>query len=426
MEKKKKNVLWVGDAGCPSGFAKATHNILNTVHGEDYDVTVLGLNYRGDPHEYPYEMFTAAAGGDGFGLGRLIWMCDRIRALKGSLDLIVIQNDGWNIPHYMSLLRLKNAHGEYVYPHAFVPVVAVVAVDGKNFYSEWLDGVQHAVFWTQFALDEAREGGYKGPASVIPLGVDTNTFKPMDKAQTRWKRLPDVLHNAFIVGNVNRNQPRKRWDLLIRYFATWINEKAVRDAYLYLHTAPTGDMGFDAQKIAAYYGVVDRLALVTPEVFYGQSEEEMAETYNCFDLNATTTQGEGFGLTVLESMACGVPQVLPDWSALGDWAKAGAWMVPCTSTCIGPPYVNVIGGVADEKRFIAALDRMYRDPAGRQNNSLAALETANQNQFQWTAIGKAYLDVLALVLEKKSEKAPQVAKKQPTGFKKVFEPQGVA
>ncbi len=425
-----KNILFIGDAGCPSGFAKATHNILEHVHGdrpgdgEEYNVTVMGINYRGDPHDYPYKMFTAAPGGDAFGIGRLIWMCDWVRHEYGSLDLIILQNDGWNIPMYLQQLRIKKSNGEYGWPeHAAVPVMAIVAVDGKNFNSAWLDGVQHAIFWTQFALSEARAGGYKGPASVIPLGVDMGIYHPMDKSEIRRKRLPEQLHDAFIVGNVNRNQPRKRWDLLVKYFAKWINEKGVRDAYLYLHTAPTGDTGVDVVGLAHYYGIVDRLALVTPEVFYGVSDHDMAETYNCFDINASTTQGEGFGLTTLESMACGVPQILPDWSALGDWAKSGAWMVPCLTTHVGPPYVNVIGGVADETRFIGALDRMYRDKAGRANNAQAALETAQQPQFQWSSIGQAYLEVLSGLFETARAAEQQAKASLPsTGFRQAYTP----
>jgi hypothetical protein len=93
----KKRLLWVGDAGVPSGFARATHAILDTLR-HHYDVTVLGMNYLGDPEVrrlYPYDIYPAAPGGDGLGVGRLVWVCDRVHP-----DVIVIQNDGWFIPYY--------------------------------------------------------------------------------------------------------------------------------------------------------------------------------------------------------------------------------------------------------------------------------------------------------------------------------------
>lgn len=399
----RKNLLWIGDAGCPSGFALSTHKILDALR-HDYNVTVLGLNYRGDPHEYRktaenpdgYDIYAAAPGGDAFGVGRLIWMCDLVNP-----DVIVIQQDPWNFPSYFTML--KNATQNYKGEYAKVPVIGIVAVDGKNCGGRWLNDLAHAVFWTQFGADEAVAGGYTGASSVIPLGVDLEVYRPIDRYEARGRRLPKELDDAFIVGNVNRNQPRKRWDLTVRYFAEWAKSRKVPDAYLYLHTAPTGDAGVDVRQLMRHYGVMDRLLLMEPPTFYGLGESEMRDTYNCFDVQISTTQGEGFGLTTLEGMACGVPQIVPEWAALGEWCKDAAWMVPCTSTAIGPPYVNVIGGVADEARFIAALDALYRNKGTRMNNSKAALERASKSQFRWEAIGAEFAKVLDDVLNPKTK-----------------------
>lgn len=372
-----KRLLWVGDAGCPSGFALATHKILETLH-RYYDVTVLGINYLGDPHSYPYPIYAAAPGGDFFGIGRLVWLCDIVKP-----DVIVVQQDGWNVPHYVNHLMQFPEYRD-------VPVIAIVAIDGKNFRGEWLTGVSLAVFWTQFALDEAREGGYDGPAVVIPLGVDLEMFHQSDKREARNRILPVPLDDAFIVGNVNRNQPRKRWDLTLRYFAGWVKTKKVADAYLYLHAAPTGDTSINVKKLAQYYGVLDRVIFREPNALYGVSEAEMRDTYNCFDLAISTTQGEGMGLTAMEAMACGVPCILPDWAALGEWAKGASWLVPCTSTAIGPPYVNVIGGVPDEASFISALHALYTNPSYCEQNRAAGLERVTQERFRWPNIAQRY------------------------------------
>jgi D-inositol-3-phosphate glycosyltransferase len=382
----KPKLLWVGDAGCPSGFARATHEVLDVMRHE-FDVTVLGMNYRGDPHSYPYPIYAAAPGGDAFGIGRLIWMCDVVKP-----DAIVIQQDGWNLPFYTDqLARFKE--------YATIPVIAFVAVDGKNFRKEWLRGVSLAIFWTEFALNEARESGYEGSGMVIPLGVDTDVFYPEDRKEARQRlRLPPEVYNAFIVGNVNRNQPRKRWDLTVKYFAEWIKSKEIRDAYLFLHTAPTGDTGVDVKQLTVYYGIADRIMLVQPPTWYGAPDEHMRNTYNAFDVQVTTTQGEGFGLTTFEGMACGVPQIVPDWSALGDLCKDAAWMVPCTSTAIGPPYVNVIGGVPDQAKFTQALDSLYRNAHYRERNSKAAIERANEHRFRWAHIGQAFTDAVTTQL----------------------------
>lgn len=382
-----KRLLWIGDAAVPSGFARATHEVLDVLR-HAFDVTVLAINYRGDPHEYPYPIYTAMPGGDFMGVGRLIWMCDLIKP-----DVIVLQNDPWNIPLYTQQLK---KFPEY----ARIPVIGFVAVDGKNCMGAALNDLALGIFWTQFGLDEARAGGFTKPGMVIPLGVDLKNYYPVNKQEARARiKLP--LPDAFIVGNVNRNQPRKRWDLCVRYFAEWIHSCKVDDAFLFLHTAPTGDTGIDVRGLAKYYGVLHRLALVEPPTFYGISEDAMRDTYNSFDVQISTTQGEGFGLTTFEGMACGVPQIVPDWAALGDLCKGAARLIPCTSTAIGPPYLNVIGGVADEEEFIQALDSMYQSKTLRESFSADGLVRASEERFRWANIGRAFTDAVADVLKLK-------------------------
>ncbi len=403
-----KSLLWVGDAGCPSGYGLATHKILETLH-KHFKVTVLGINYNGDPHEYPYKMYCASPGGDAFGVGRLVWACDIAKP-----DVIVLQNDPWNIPRYIQALKQRTA--DYNCEYADVPVVGHLAVDGKNVTGSWIKDLTTAVFWTEFAAREARAGGFEKPSAVIPLGVDLKDYYPVERIEARMRRLPPSLDDAFIVGNVNRNQPRKRWDLTVRYFAMFIKglkggetDEVIRatptvreDAFLYLHTAPTGDVGPYVRALAKYYGgkeLADRLILQEPPAFYGASIDEMRDTYNCFDVQISTTQGEGFGLTTFEGMACGVPQIVPDWSALGELTKGAARLVPCTSTAIGPPFVaNVIGGVADEREFIAALEMMYQGKSARTPWLEAGLNKVRESRFDWSVIGERWVNVLELVL----------------------------
>ncbi len=394
MSEVKKKLLWVGDACCPSGFAVATHEILAAL-SKTYDVTVLGMNYTGDPYIWPYPVYAAAIGGDAFGVGRLIWMCDIVKP-----DVIVIQNDGWNFPYYLAKLRRRKPDGTFEFPeYASIPVVACVAVDGKNFDGDWLKGVALAIFWTEFALKEARDGGYGGPAKVIPLGVNLGTYVPMDRTEVRAQHdISAIGKNQFIVGNVNRNQPRKRWDLTVKYFAKWITDKNVNDAWLYMHSAPTGETNIDVMTLARYYNVLDRTVLVAPPAFYGVAEEDMVKTYNVFDVLVSTTQGEGMGLPAMEAMACGIPCLLPDWSAYSEWAKDAAVLVPCTSTAIGAPWKNVIGGVVDEEIFINELDRLYRDNTWRMTVAANGTRRVHEDRFRWTNIGQRYLESIDAVL----------------------------
>jgi glycosyltransferase involved in cell wall biosynthesis len=373
MTDTRKKVLWIGDAVVASGFAKVTHYILDAFEKNDWDIYVLGLNHLGDPHQYSYPIYPAFIGGDSFGLKRTKELTTKIKP-----DVIIIQNDPWNIPGYTKQLK-------------GVPIIATMPVDGKNCKGSDLNGIKHAIFWTQFGADEAQAGGYNGSYDIIPLGVDLHIYRPGDRTMARkLAGLPHRLEDAYIVGNINRNQPRKRLDLTIAYFAEWIKSFDIRNAYLFLHVAPTGDKGYDVQQLAGYYGIGNRIILAEPEIGFGVKEAQLVNTYQCFDVQITTTQGEGWGLTTMEGMASGIPQIVPAWAALGEWCKDAATLVDCSTIAMTPNNINVVGGVVDKDQMITALNILYYDEEERENLKTKGLNLVQQDKYRWENIGKQF------------------------------------
>jgi len=397
----KKRMLFIGDCAVNTGFAKSAHAYLTALE-PDYDITVLALGYVGDSHEVqrqPWKLYSAGAGGDMLGLGRVKDMLERSKP-----HVVVVQNDPWNFPHYLQ--RIGSA----------APVVGIVAVDGKNCAGTKMNsagpravapglsggaqggrwpGLQGAIFWTKFAEAEARAGGYTGHTDVVPLGVDLDVFRPVDRAAQRaqWGLDKVLAQNnlppdTFIVGYVGRNQHRKRLDLLVEYFAEWTKTYNRKDAALWIQRAPTGEQAFDIEQLAKYHGIASQLLL--PGVANdnsGLSEQLLANVYSVFDIMATTTMGEGWGLPQMEGMACGIPQVVPMWSALEEWTAGAAVQVPCTTYAATPNGPNTIGGIADRREFCAALERLYYDEDLRRQKRDAGLQLVARPEFRWEQVG---------------------------------------
>lgn len=377
----KRTCLWVSDAGVSTGFAKCAHEALRVV-SETYDVTVLGLNYAGDPHPYPYPIYPCSIAGDPFGLKRIPELCAALRP-----DVVVIQNDPWNFPAYLEACGDAN-------------VVGIVAVDGLNCRGRGLNGLRHAIFWTEFGLREARAGGYVGEGTVVPLGVDLDVFKPMDRAEAREKvGLPPELRDAFIVGNINRNQPRKRLDLTVSYFCNWISAYDIKDAYLFLHAAPTGDQAFDIYQLMRYFGFSNRLIAPAVEIGHGVTERLMMRTYGALDVLLNTSQCEGWHLPTSEAMACNRATVNPEWAALGPieaggWAGDATWPLKCSEIAVTPNMINSIGAVPDRRAVLEALNTLYHDRAQLDTLAQRGFDLMQQPQFRWDSIGRRIRDVI--------------------------------
>jgi glycosyltransferase involved in cell wall biosynthesis len=353
-----------------------TRHVLGGLQALGWECHCLALNYFGDPHRETFACYPASLGGDLHGMRRYRELVRRLQP-----DACLVLHDPWIVAAY-----LEHKGDE--------PLLAYMPVDGRNVATAAaLNALTLAVFYTQFGLAEARQGGYTGPATVIPHGVDAGLFHPMDRADC-WRRVgvPVLEDDAFVVGNVNRNQPRKRLDLSLSAFARWVaEERPDRPAYLWLHCAAK-DRGWDLEQLATYYGVGPRLIVTNRDMtsFWGLKVADMPLVYNAFHVQLNTSTGEGWGLTTFEGMACGVPQIVGDWAALGEWAKGAAYLVPCTATTATVEQVNVIGGVPDEAGLVQAIQHLYSDEALRAELGQWGRALAQQPRFHWAAIAAQF------------------------------------
>jgi len=383
-EKKKKVILWIGDAVSQTGFARVTHSICGQLHASgDWDVNVLGINYSGDPHTYPYKIFPAILGGDVWGIGRAMGL---IRNLKP--DVVLIINDPWNVSQYLQAIE------------ANVPVVAYMPVDAPNqMAGRSLNTLQRAIAYTQFGRKHLLLGGYSGRCDVVPHGVDTAIYHPMpkDEAINKLTLTSKIKPGSFITGVVARNQPRKRLDLTIQAWTKWwINSGQPRNAYLYMHTTMQ-DIGWNVLQLATYYGINEQFIVTNPKMTLQNCllEQNLKLVYNAFDVQLHTSLGEGWGLTAHEGMACGVPQIMPKYAALAEWAEGAAHFVPVTSYEVTHNAINTIGGVIDFHGTVDAIDKFYTDKDGiRARYRALGLARATEPRFNWATIAEQFNSIL--------------------------------
>lgn len=292
---RKPVMLWVGDAVITTGYARVTERICSHLVNCGWDVHVLGIGYNGDPHRYPYKIYPAIdsnVGGHRNGLTRMKEIVSRVKP-----DICIIQDDSWNvgiITDNMAMLGIG------------VPTIGYVAVDSENVRAETaiqLRNLRHVICHTEFGIEQLRLAGYAGAASTAFHGVDTTIYTPYSREEAR-SGIPipyNNIANAFIWGVVGQNQPRKRLDLSLAYWAAWWRQTGKPDnAYLYLHTMPDGV--WDIRQLSDYLGIKGRV--FSTEGGQRLSDFEMPSLYNAFDVCISTSEGESFGIPLLEGMAC--------------------------------------------------------------------------------------------------------------------------
>lgn len=392
-------VIFVGDACVSTGFARCTHAACDAIHAAGHEVFVLGMNYHGDPHGHPYPVFPCVQPHDGgrdyFGVTRLPVLIERLRP-----DVVVLLNDPWNVAPYLDayegFLKERERQGMPTAPRP--KFVAWLAVDAENQDGKPLNRLDHVAVWTAWAGNQLAKGGYGRGWYTIPLGVDS-TWRPAnseERSAARRAVLPARLADgAFVVGVIGRNQPRKRLDLALRYFADWKS-----DAYLLLHVAPTGESGTHITSLVHYYGLDGRVLLSRPHIGHGHSQVELQQVYWALDVYWSTSQGEGWGLPALEAMASGVPCVLPDFAAFGDWARGAAALVPCSARALNAPLNSMaytLGGYPDGPDSVHALEMLRSSQIHRAELRRRGLERALR--FSWEKAGSEFVQMLEQVVE---------------------------
>lgn len=242
-------------------------------------------------------------------------------------------------------------------------------------FTRWLIRRQDALI----ATSPQAAGYLERPATVILHGVDLATFHPApDRAELRAQAgfAPDDI----VIGCFGRVRAQKGVDLLVQSALDLFPTRP--RARLVLTGRITADNQHFADQLKARIhaaGLSDRIR------FLGEIPwEQVVRTYQALDLFTAPARWEGFGLTPLEAMACGVPVVA---------SRVGAY-----ETLIRDGETGSLVPRDDQQALTHVLARWLDDDAGRAAAGQAARAHVQANhsiEAEARAIVDVYRDLLA-------------------------------
>lgn len=203
---------------------------------------------------------------------------------------------------------------------------------------------------------------YGIPASkidVTPLGYDTTRFRPFTAEQvTQFKQekgLPDQFW--LFLGTL---EPRKNLVMLLEAYASLNPDER-------LPLVLAGGKGWDYAPIFEAIETYDLSREVHMPGFI--PDAEMPLWYNSASVFVYPSVFEGFGLPVLEAMACGTPVITSDVSSLPEVAQD-------SGLCL-PPH--------DPTAWTRALRHQAQDAEWREQARIAGLQAAARYRWETTA-----------------------------------------
>jgi glycosyltransferase involved in cell wall biosynthesis len=181
----------------------------------------------------------------------------------------------------------------------------MIEVDG--FPAEWVrraNDMDEVWTPTEFNRRALLSSGVTRPVHVIPLGIDPEQFHP------GGARVPNPRGDFVFVSTFEWSE-RKNPALLLRAFnRTFRSNEAVLLVCKINHRDP----GIHVPNMIRALGLDERGGRVYFIYNRELPHDQLATLYRSADCYVSTSRGEGWGMPVLEAMACGLPAIATDWS----------------------------------------------------------------------------------------------------------------
>lgn len=395
VSNRTKVLVFADSPTCATGFGTVTRNVCEALYKTGrYSIDILGINYWGDPHSLPYNIWPVGINNDRDPYGR-----KKVAAMLGQMDydILFLLQDSFILDFMPQVLPALKQQGKKFRSICYYPI------DGTP-KEQWIKNVTTADYtftYSKFGADKSKEA-YPGCGNIgtVPHGANFTDFKklPDDQIKQFKHAFFGANKDKFIVTNVNRNQHRKDIPRTIAAFKEF--RKEVPNSILYLHMAAK-DQGWNLDEVVKAYGFNTKDDVLFPDKFgpnQGYPIEVVNMIYNASDLLVSTTLGEGWGLAWIEAMATKTPVLMPSNTVFpelitedrGYLCKSGT--TPELTTVL--PHDNeVIRPLVDTTDMANKMIHIY-------NNYDEALAKA-ENAYKWVSseldwqgnVGKMWVDI---------------------------------
>jgi len=243
-------------------------------------------------------------------------------------------------------------------------------------------------------------------SKYIPHGVDHSIFKQHSKErilELKAQLLKDNK-NKFVFFYNSRNARRKLTSDIIKNFKLFLDNVGHDKAFMLMHTNPIDKEGADLTKLA------QMLKLTNQQIVFSHEKlvpENLTDLYNIADVTMNLSCQEGFGLSCLESLACGTPVIINKTGGLQDQPVDddgnifGVMVEPVVKSLTGSlevPYI--FDDRCSDKDIIEAMYKMYSMSLDDRLELGKKAEAWTKKMFTVSAMIDSWNEVILKYIEK--------------------------
>lgn len=431
-------VLMFGDLAA-TGFGSVTTDLGRAMLAAGVDMRFVSQNDTGSELPEPFRSRTVDLVSLPYrinemtGEGGTIGAAAGIPALMDGSTLALLHSGqpaaGW-VPDAAIMLgdfyAARHVVGRFIDAFQAVPTWHYVPVEGVGLPPLWKElwDICPPVAMSEFGADEiAKVMGYRPP--MVYHGVDTDTFYPASQSRPMFLKgqnhailtSKDDCKQAWVnhlfsvnaatlarteqgqlrmprkwILRTDRHMPRKRYDAMLRALGPVLERN---DGWgLVIHCSQVDQGGYLPEAVSKMSPLAQSRVLFTdngqPPHAVGMSREQLAILYNAADLYVSIS-AEGFGLTIAEAVACGVPAVGLDYSAVPEVIGPAGVTVPYTHL-LDNEYGHSWAAI-DEDKFARVVEHLITHP-GKRDEFARQGPGHIRNSFRWDTAAQQFVDLI--------------------------------
>lgn len=283
-----------------------------------------------------------------------------------------------------------------------IPYIDLVYQNEKNSLISNINLICDAgIMFTSYWESVIKFQGFKKQTYVLEHGFNKDVFYPVPKKLAR--RFFNINENDFVVVNLNRNQPRKRWDICMMAFVKFLANRMDEPIKLMIATNING--GWDLTEViiaeCRKYGI--NVSDFQKHVIMLQNPQQITDfeinvMYNVGDVGINTCDGEGFGLCNFEQAGVGKAQIIPNIGGFKEVFRKGKnslvidpkWSYYCDH---GRDFVGGEPEVCDVDDYVEALEFYYTNQSVLEQHGQQARADILEN-YSWEKMGQKLYDII--------------------------------
>jgi glycosyltransferase involved in cell wall biosynthesis len=397
-----------------NGYSKVVYELCHVLSKKDIKLSIFGFQniYKNQNHRkeipeniYVYDAFeNENPKSSGFGFEQVN---DFIRLQRP--DIIIIYNDCVVISKIIEEINKleKKTFKTVVYLDQVYPNIHKSYIEILNKH------VDHVIVFSKYWEECIKNQGVTQPTSVLEHGINKYSYFPVPKNIAR--KYFGIQETDYVVLNLNRNQPRKRWDICMKVWAEIVKKYNDKPIKLLIGTQINGSWNLleiyehelKKRNLTLEDGMKHIILLDNAQLL---SDTDINTLYNTADLGITTCDGEGWGLCSFEHAYVGVPQIVPKLGGFLDFFNDD------NVTFVEPSWAyyvdntrDLVGGeasVCNYMDFVEAIELHYNSKSKQNKNIRKDFNT----KYSWDIIGDKFIDIINKISHKKAEKEEKTQK----------------